>query len=305
MRATPPNRASDLQTSCVGVGWRQPHYGQILQELPPLDFLEVHTENFFAEGGAALSVLERGRTHYPISLHGVGLSLGSALGVDQWHLQQLRSLVRRIEPVRVSDHAAFARGVLGAATVHAADLLPLPFSPEALVVLCANVQQVQDSLQRPLAVENLSAYLSWTTPEAKDALTEADFLQQLCRRTGCQLLVDVNNLYVNALNAQLLGLTDDPFSECQKWLSAIDPDCVAEVHLAGHCRVRRGDAVQVIDDHGSRVHADVWGLYSYALGLWGSVPTLIEWDTEVPELSVLLDEATHARRLAASAQVLA
>jgi len=134
----------------VGLGWRHPHYTQMLEQRPALDFLEVHSENFFHAGGAALAVLEQGRAHYPISLHGVGLSLGSAAGVDLWHLDQLAALVRRIDPVRVSDHASFARASLPGATVHAADLLPVPFSTEALGVMCANVQLVQDRLQRPI-----------------------------------------------------------------------------------------------------------------------------------------------------------
>ena len=137
----------------VGIGWRHRHYGELLQSLPALDFIEVHSENFFGEGGAALAVLEQGRAHYPVSLHGVGLSLGSAVGLDAWHLDQLAALVERIDPVRVSDHASFARGPWQGRTVHAADLLPIPFSDEALHVLCANVQRVQDRLQRRFLVE--------------------------------------------------------------------------------------------------------------------------------------------------------
>ena len=148
----------------AGIGWRHAHYGQLLQALPTLPFLEVHSENFFGQGGAALAVLEQARGHYPISLHGVGLGLGSACGIDPWHVQQLVALAERIDPVRVSDHACFARAVLpgdsvAGGVVHGADLLPLPFSHAALDALCANVQQVQDALKRPLAVENLSASL--------------------------------------------------------------------------------------------------------------------------------------------------
>ena len=152
----------------AGIGWRHPHYGELLRraegpQRPALDFIEVHSENFFAEGGAALAVLAQGRAHYPVSLHGVGLALGSTAGVDGWHLEQLARLVQRIEPLRVSDHACFARGLFGAdggQTIHAADLLPIPFHREALAVLAANVQRVQDRLKRPLVVENLSAYIA-------------------------------------------------------------------------------------------------------------------------------------------------
>ena len=145
----------------AGIGWRQPHYTQVLAERPALAFLEVHSENFFAPGGAALAVLMAGRQHYPISLHGVGLSLGSAAGLDEWHLDRLAGLTERVDPIRVSDHASFARGTWCNGTrlvpVHAADLLPVPWTDEALTVMCANVQRVQDRLRRPIAIENLSA----------------------------------------------------------------------------------------------------------------------------------------------------
>jgi uncharacterized protein (UPF0276 family) len=284
----------------VGIGWRHPHYGELLERQRWLDFLEVHSENFFAQGGAALAVLERGRAHYPISLHGVGLSLGSAAGLDDWHLDQLACLVRRIDPIRVSDHASFARGAFHGAIVHAADLLPLPFTSESLDVLCANVNRVQDRLQRVFMVENLSAYLRWNVVGDERVWAETDFLTVLSRRTGCRLLVDVNNIYVNALNAQVReGLADDPVQSCRDWLDAIDPDTVGEIHLAGHCHVRDAHGEIVIDDHGSRVCDAVWGLYRHAIGRFGAVPTLIEWDTDVPQLDVLLDESARARQYCA------
>lgn len=279
----------------VGIGWRQPHYRELLTRLPALGFLEVHSENFFAEGGAALAVLEQARAQYPLSLHGVGLSLGSASGVDDWHLEQLARLVQRFEPVRISDHASFARGPFNSAAVHAIDLLPIPFSPEALDVLCANVQQVQERLQRRFMVENISSYLSWrATPEAP-ALSEPEFLSTLARRTGCSLLVDVNNIYVNALNAQLNGMPGEPEQHGRDWLDAITPADVGEIHLAGHCHVNDAQGEIVIDDHGSRVCPAVWRLYQHAVMRFGAVPTLIEWDTDIPALDVLLDEAARAR----------
>ena len=281
----------------VGIGWRHPHYAALLEGQPALDFIEVHSENFFAPGGAALAVLREGRAMYPVSLHGVGLSLGSAIGIDEWHLDQLARLVHDIEPVRISDHASFARGALpgapGPATVHAADLLPVPFSREALDVMCANVQRVQDRLQRPIAVENLSAYLRWRDAD----MSETEFLATLAQRTGCSLLVDVNNIYVNALNAQLLGEAGEPLETCRQWLDQIPARVVAEIHLAGH--IHCGDIV--IDDHGSRVSEPVWTLYRHAIARFGAVPTLIEWDTGVPPLDVLLDEAARAREAAAVA----
>lgn len=273
----------------IGIGWRHPHYGAVLQEQPALGFLEVHSENFFAEGGAALAVLCQGRAHYPVSLHGVGLALGSAAGVDPWHLDRLERLVQRIEPARVSDHACFARGLAGGQLVHAADLLPIPFHREALAVLAANVQRVQDRLKRPIAVENLSAYIAWDNSE----MTEPEFLGALARSTGCGLLVDVNNIYVNALNARRRGEEEsaDPAAACRAWLDAIPADAVAELHLAGHAD--GGDIV--IDDHGSRVCAPVWALYRHAVQRFGEVPTVIEWDTDIPALEVLLEEAGRAK----------
>lgn len=273
-------------TPSVGIGWRHPHYAALLEQQPALGFIEVHSENFFAPGGAAIAVLREGRDRYPVSLHGVGLSLGSAHGIDPWHLDQLTRLVHTIEPARVSDHASFARGP----GLHAADLLPLPMSQAALDAMCANVSLVQDHLRRPIAVENLSAYVQWRHAD----MDEAAFLNALAQRSGCQLLIDVNNIYVNALNAQLRGETVDPLGDCRRWLDAIEPQHVAEMHLAGHAHC--GDIV--IDDHGSRVDDAVWTLYRYALQRFGAVPTLIEWDTDVPELDVLLGEVSRARAAA-------
>ena len=271
----------------VGIGWRYPHYGDLLEALPPLDFIEVHSENFFAQGGAALAVLCQGREHYPVSLHGVGLALGSAVGIDAWHLDQLARLVEQIDPIRVSDHACFARGQVAGQLVHAADLLPIPFNSAALDVMCSNVQRVQDRMKRPLLVENLSAYVSFDTSNQ----TETDFLNALVQRTGCGLLVDVNNIYVNALNEQLAGRCPDPLAACLAWIERIAPASVGELHLAGH--INMGD--MVIDDHGSRVCDAVWQIYRHAQTRFGNVPALIEWDTDVPPLSVLLDEAALAK----------
>ena len=271
----------------VGIGWRHLHYGELLEWLPPLDFIEVHSENFFAEGGAALAVLRQGREHYAVSLHGVGLALGSAVGVDEWHLEQLARLVEHIEPVRVSDHACFARGQAVDQRVHAADLLPIPFNSAARDVLCTNVQRVQDRLKRQLLVENLSAYVSFSSSDQP----ETEFLNALVQRTGCGLLVDVNNIYVNALNEQLAGRCPDPLAACRLWIDSIAAPSVGELHLAGH--INLGDVV--IDDHGSRVCEPVWQIYRHAQARFGNAPALIEWDTAVPPLAVLLDEAAVAK----------
>lgn len=271
----------------VGIGWRAPHHQALLERAPDLDFIEVHSENFFALHGAGHALLLQARERHDLSLHGVGLSLGSATGIDPWHLDRLADLVAATEPRFVSEHACFARGPWNGRTVHAADLLPLPFTTEALDVLGANVQRVQDRLKRPIAIENLSAYLQW--PD--EAMGEAEFLSRLSHRTGCTLLVDINNLYVNALNDQRRQTCPDPEKAVREWLDTIDPASVAELHLAGHHD--RGDVV--IDDHGSRVSDAVWRLYRYAIGRLGPVPTLVEWDTDVPALDVLLDEVDRAR----------
>ncbi|MED5621320.1 MNIO family bufferin maturase [Ideonella sp. BN130291] len=274
----------------AGIGLRQPHYGELLEGRPPLAFLEVHSENFFAEGGAALAVLQQAREHYPVSLHGVGLALGSAAGLDPWHLDKLAALVARVQPCQVSDHACFARAPLhdGGPVVHANDLLPVAFNEASLAIMAANVSRVQDRLQRPILVENLSAYVAW----ADDTLAEADFLNQLACRTGCGLLLDVNNLVVNALNAAA-----DPVASACAFVDAVDAPAVGEIHLAGY----HDDGEIVIDDHGSRVHAPVWQVYRHAVARLGAVPTLIEWDTGVPALQVLLDEAALAQQAAAEA----
>jgi uncharacterized protein (UPF0276 family) len=268
----------------AGIGLRQPHYAEVLQSTPPFGFLEVHSENFFAEGGASLAVLEQARQRYDVSLHGVGLGLGSAAGVDASHLDRLERLVRRTQPVRVSDHASFARAprAPGGAVLHANDLLPMAFTPASLDILCDNVAQVQDRLQRAILVENISAYLGF----ADDAIAEPAFFAQLCRRSGCGMLLDVNNLIVNALNEGAA----DPLAHAKAFVDALPRGIVGEIHLAGYCDA--GDIV--IDDHGSRVRPAVWALYEHALERFGPQPTLIEWDTGLPALPVLAGEAEHA-----------
>lgn len=281
----------------MGIGWRHAHYGELLESLPCLDFIEVHSENFFGAGGAHRAVLGRAREHYPVSLHGVGLALGSAAGMDPWHLDQLADLVAYTDPVRVSDHACFARGALPAtaqragAHVHAADLLPIAFNDAVLDVMCSNVQRVQDRLKRQLLVENLSAYISFNSSDR----SETAFLGELVKRTGCGLLVDVNNIYVNALNERLAGNTADPLASCLDWLDDIPAGAVGELHVAGH----QDCGGIVIDDHGSRVCDDVWQIYRHAQQRFGAMPALVEWDTDVPSLQVLLSEASRARQLQA------
>jgi len=199
--------------------------------------------------------------------------------------------VQRVEPVRISDHACFARAALdsltpGAPLVHANDLLPIAFTEAALAIMVRNVEQVQQRLGRTMLVENLSAYVSF----ADDAMAEPEFFAQLCRRSGCGMLLDVNNLMVNALNAG----ASDPVDACCAFIDALPPGIVGEIHVAGYCEA---DAI-VIDDHGSRVRPAVWSVYEHALRRFGALPTLVEWDTDLPPLDVLLGEAGHAAHLA-------
>lgn len=274
----------------AGIGWRQPHYAALLERRPALGFVEVHSENFFADGGAALAVLERGRAAYDVSLHGVGLALGSAAGLDDWHLDRLTRLVARIDPVRVSDHASFGRAALddGGDPVHANDLLPIAFTSASLDIIAGNVQRVQERLRRVLAIENIAAYLRW----ADDAIGEAAFFNALTRRTGCRLLLDLNNLVVNAVNAGV-----DAVAAACRFVDEIDAASVAEIHLAGY----DDSGSLAIDDHGSRVRPAVWQVYRHAIGRLGARPTLIEWDTALPALDVLLAEAGLAHDVMAGA----
>jgi uncharacterized protein (UPF0276 family) len=274
----------------VGIGLRQAHHEDLLARRPALDFVEVHAENFFAPGGAAPALLDEVRRHYAVSLHGVGLSLGAAAGLDAAHLSRLAALSARVDPALVSDHVAFARGPLQAdqPPVHAADLLPVAFTADALAVLASNVQRAQDALRRPLLVENLSSYLAWED----DHLDEPAFLGELCRQTGCGLLLDLNNLVVNALNRG----ASDPVAWCGDWLSRLPAGVVGEIHLAGHSPALPGRCV--VDDHGQPVGEAVWQVFADALRRCGPVPTLIEWDTDLPALDVLLAQAGQAQAIA-------
>lgn len=284
----------------AGIGLRQPHYQALLERLPPLAFVEVHSENFFGDGGAALAVLDEARARYPVSLHGVGLSLGSAAGLDARHLERLARLADRIEPVRVSDHVCFARGPWpGGDAVHANDLLPVAFTPGSLDILVRNIDAVQSRLRRPILVENLSAYLS----HADDCIPEPEFLAALCQRSGCQLLLDVNNLVVNGLNLHE-GDMAAAQADALTFVEALPTGLVGEVHLAGF-RAPAQAGQLVVDDHSTAVQPAVWAVYARAVRRFGPVPTLIEWDTDVPALDTLLAQASLADAVADEALTMA
>ena len=269
--------AANPTVSGTGIGLRQPHYREVFERLPDLAFLEVHSENFFLEGGAAMHALERARAAYPISLHGVGLSLGSADRLADDHLAKLKRLVDRVEPALVSEHLCW--GAIGG--VHFNDLLPLPHTGATLALLADRVDRVQATLKRRILVENLSAYVEFRDSD----MTETAFLAELARRTGCGLLLDLNNLYVNAVN---FGF--DPIQR----LAELDGHTIGQVHLAGHAVL--DDCL--VDTHGSEVCDPVWALYAHACERFGPKPTLIEWDTDLPALDVLLSEAARANAIA-------
>jgi uncharacterized protein (UPF0276 family) len=262
--------------AAAGIGLRAPHVAQIDAERPHIAWLEVHSENYYVDGGPALAALDRIRSDYPLSLHGVGLSLGSTDPLDRAHLGKLKRLIARARPALVSEHLCW-NGVGGR---HLNDLLPLPYTEEALAHVCARVAEVQDAIGRELAVENVSSYLAF----ADATIPEWEFVAAVARRTGCRLLVDVNNIHVNANNH---GFDADAY------LAAIPPDAVAEIHLAGF--EARGELL--IDTHGAPVAPAVWALYGRALDRFGPRPTLIEWDVDIPPLAVLLREAATARSM--------
>ena len=266
--------------AAAGIGLRFPHHGQVLQQRPPVAWFEVHAENYLG-GGAARRVLERVRADYPLSLHGVGLSLGSAGELDAQHLARIAELVRSTEPGLVSEHLSWS--VVGGE--YLADLLPLPMTEEALDVVCRNVEHTQDTLQRRILVENPSTYLQFQ----HSSIPEWEFIATLAQRTGCGILCDVNNIHVSARNHGW-----DP----QRYLEALPAAAVGEIHLAGHAlRTLEDGSVVCIDNHGARVGAEVWALYEQAVRRFGAKPTLIEWDTDIPALELLLDEAATATAL--------
>jgi uncharacterized protein (UPF0276 family) len=269
----------------AGIGLRFQHHQAVVETRPAIAWMEVHTENYMG-GGTPLRYLDAIRRDYPISLHGVGLSLGSAEGLDRAHLERIARVAERIEPGLVSEHVAWSV----VAGTYLADLLPLPMTEEALDVVCRHVDQTQAYLKRPILVENPSSYLSF----AHATIPEWEFIAAVAQRTGCGILCDVNNIYVSAHNHGWNAST---------YLAALPRAAIGEIHLAGHTVRPLADGSTVrIDDHGSRVIDPVWALYQEALDRFGPVATLIEWDTNVPPLEVLLGEAGHAGALLKAAK---
>ncbi len=273
--AAPPPRA--------GFGLRPRHHQRVRDERPAISWLEVHAENFMA-GGRLAEDLDDIAQDYPISLHAIGLSLGSANGVDGAHARQLKQLIDRFAPCLVSDHLSWSE----TGGSHFPDLLPLPYSDETLDVVARNVARVQDIIQRPLLIENPSLYLA----PVGSTLSEPEFLAGLCTRTGCGVLLDINNVFVSAHN-----LGRDASADLDAYLSFLPSSAIGEIHLAGHAELpTKSGVIARIDDHGSAVREEVWRLYERAVAAIGRRPTLIEWDTNIPDLHVLIAEAERAQR---------
>lgn len=264
----------------AGIGLRAPHHAAVLASWPDTGWLEVHSENFFGAGGEPLRVLEAVRERYPVSLHGVGLSLGSHCPPEQTHLDKLKALVLRIGPAVVSEHLCWS----AVGGHHLNELLPLPYSREALEIVCANVSRTQDFLQRPILVENISSHIRFAGAD----YPEWEFVAEVAHRTGCGILLDVNNVWVSACNHGF-----DPLA----YVHGIPPSLVGEIHLAGYEEAEAGGFL--IDTHSRRVHEPVWDLYRETLNHCGGKPTLVEWDNDIPALDILLAEADRADRLLA------
>jgi uncharacterized protein len=268
----------------IGVGLRAPHFAHVASARPPVGWLEVHAENFMG-GSPALTRLLDLRRDYPVSVHGVGLSLGTAEGLDVEHLRRFKTLIETTDPFLVSDHLSWS--VTGDTYLN--DLLPIPYTDESLEIVARNIEAAQDVFGRRILVENPSRYLAFR----HSAIPEPDFLGELVRRTGCGILCDVNNIFVTCTNLDL---------DSQAYLDALPSQAVGEIHLAGHSRVARAGTEILIDDHASTVAEPVWRLYRRAVECFGLVPSLIEWDKDIPPFEVLLSQAEMAGHIA-NAQV--
>jgi uncharacterized protein len=272
-----PGPARPALPAAAGIGLRAPHHDALQATRPAVGWLEAHSENYFPQGGAQPAILERLRADYPLALHGVGLSIGSADPLDLTHVATLRRMISRFEPALVSEHLCW--GSIGGR--HLNDLLPLPYSEEALRHVAARLRELQQRLERQVLVENVSSYLQF----AGSTLSEWEFLAALVAETGCGLLLDVNNVHVSARNHGF---------EARDFIAALPGHAIGEIHLAGHDVTRVGGREIRIDTHGHPVCEDVWALYRHAIATLGPVPTLIEWDTDIPPLEVLVAEAARA-----------
>ena len=271
-----------MKTSLLltGIGLRPAHYSEFLEKQPGVAWVEVHSENYFGDGGKPLRTLEKVRANYPVSLHGVSLSLGSADELNWQHLKQLRDLIRHIDPCLVSDHMSWSS--LNGQYLH--DLLPLPYTEEAIEHVVTRIQTVQDFLNRQILIENISNYVQF----ANSAMSEQDFLCEVARKSGCGILLDINNIYVSATN-----LNYNP----ETYFSALPPGLVQEIHLAGFTTTMLDDREILVDSHSRPVVPAVWDLYRKSVEVLGRKPTIIEWDSDLPSLDTLCLEAYRAEKI--------
>nr|WP_136251772.1 DUF692 domain-containing protein [Ningiella ruwaisensis] len=290
----------------IGVGLRHLHYQDALEhdnKQLPIDFVEVHAENFFAKGGITRALLNDVRERYPLSIHGTSLGLGSEVDVPEKVLNAFADLVNTSEPMLVSEHLCFNRAKVEGQVLHSGDLLPIAYNKKSLAQIGANILQVQDAIKRPILIENLSAYVSANALDAsaKDTMTEFEFLINMCEQNGCKLLLDLNNLIVNALNQNAHETNsksrlsqDDLLNALSERLTQLPPSLVGEIHLAGFSEQQVSGFI--VDDHGQAVSQQCWDLYKRALQHFGNVATLIEWDSNLPPWSVLTEQARIARQ---------
>jgi uncharacterized protein len=265
---------SDFAPLGFGVGLRRPHYGHILEQHPPMDWFEVISENFMVDGGRPLEVLEGVRSHYPVVMHGVSLSIGSAEPLNRVYLETLRAATRRFEPAWVSDHLCWT-GV-GGRNLH--DLLPLPYTEETVSHVAGRIRRVQEILERPILIENVSSYMAFRSSR----LEEWEFLSAVAEEADCGILLDLNNIFVSAFNHRF-----DPV----RYIDAVPADRVVQFHLAGHS----DHGSYLLDTHDHPIRPEVWALYEHAVRRFGRVPTLIEWDDNIPGFEVLAAAAAEAR----------
>ncbi len=282
LKVNTPNILSDqpdsLPKNLAGLGLRFPYHQEILDTKPKIGWLEIHPENYFG-GGEPLYFLEKIREHYPISFHAVGLSLGSVEPVDKDHIYQIKKLIDRFSPFQVSDHASWS----ATGNAHLNDLLPLPYTQETLKALCRNIQDVQDAFGQTILIENPSTSLAFIS----DEMSEPEFLNEVAHRTGCNILLDVNNIYVQSVNHDF-----NP----HHYIDQINTNKIKEIHLAGHTVETEGEHKLLIDTHNDIVCDDVWALYEYTLQKHGSHLTLIEWDQDYPPLSKLVEEVNSVQK---------
>ena len=261
----------------TGLGFKPDHFSDIMAQPRAVGFFEIHAENYMGAGGAPHAMLRALRADHALSLHGVGLSIGGADGLDLGHLARVRKLVERYQPESFSEHLAWSSH----GTDWLNDLLPLPYTNETLATVCAHINQVQDTLGCKMLLENPATYVTF----AQSTWAETDFLTEITRRTGCGLLLDVNNVFVSATNHRF-----DPHT----YLDAFPLDAVREIHLAGHGAEDLPSGPLLIDTHGAPVADPVWALFDWVLARTGPLPTLIEWDNDVPDFQTLLAEAERA-----------